>query len=58
MKAVGTLIAKWAAATDPLRERFPLLILSGAVIVLCSLDQCTRGPSLTGLVLAQLGAAF
>ncbi|HVZ43911.1 MAG TPA: hypothetical protein VHA82_08885 [Ramlibacter sp.] len=41
-----------------LREQFPLWVLSASVMVLCSLDQCTRGPSITALVIANLDALF
>ena len=36
------------------REWLALAAISAAALVLSSLDQCTRGPSLTGLLLTNL----
>ena len=36
----------------------PLLVISAVIVVLASLDQSTRGPSLTGLFLAHLNLIF
>lgn len=41
-----------------LREALPLLVISAVILVLSSLDQSTRGPSLTGLLLAHLNVFF
>jgi hypothetical protein len=40
------------------RDLLLLLAASAAALVLSSLDQCTRGPSLTGLFLSNLHAFF
>ena len=36
------------------REAAMLLLMSAAAMVLGTLDQCTRGPSLTAMALSQL----
>lgn len=41
-----------------LREALPVLVISAVILVLSSLDQSTRGPSLTGLLLAHLNLLF
>jgi len=46
--------AEFANAALSAREAIVLLALSAAAMVLSSLDQCTRGPSLTGMLLANL----
>jgi hypothetical protein len=35
-------------------ELLSLAVLSGAAMVLSTMDQCTRGPSLTGMLLTNL----
>lgn len=40
------------------RDWLLLLAASAAALVLSSLDQCTRGPSITGMVLTNLGNFF
>jgi hypothetical protein len=37
-----------------LRETPALVLLSAATLVLASMDQCTRGPSLTAMLLTNL----
>jgi hypothetical protein len=56
MDPLFTLLGKWplAGLYAQLRDRYPLLLLSAAAIVLSSMDQCTRGPSITGMILANL----
>jgi hypothetical protein len=48
--------AKVALLADPHQRRDALLLvlLSTATMVLSSMDQCTRGPSITGMVLSNL----
>jgi len=48
--------AKVALLADPQsrREALVLVVLSAAALVLPSMDQCTRGPSLTAMVLTHL----
>jgi hypothetical protein len=41
-----------------LRETPALALLSAATLVLASMDQCTRGPSLTAMVLTHLNTFF
>ena len=36
------------------REVLPVLVISAVILVLSSLDQCTRGPSVTAMLLAHL----
>ena len=45
-------------AASPLREALPVLAISAVIVALSSLDQSTRGPSLTGLFLAHLNLFF
>ena len=48
--------AKVALLADPQsrREALVLVLLSAAALVLPSMDQCTRGPSITAMVLTNL----
>ena len=48
--------AKVALLSNPtqLRETLLLLLLTGSTTVLATLDQCTRGPSLTAMFLTHL----
>lgn len=48
--------AKVALLTDPQfrREALVLVLLSSAALVLPSMDQCTRGPSITAMLLTNL----
>jgi hypothetical protein len=41
-----------------LRDTPALALLSAATLALASLDQCTRGPSLTAMVLTHLNSFF
>lgn len=52
--------AKVALLSQPqqLRESLLLVVLSGAAVVLASMDQCTRGPSITGMLLTHAHALF
>lgn len=43
---------------SPVREALPVLAISAVIVALSSLDQSTRGPSLTGLFLAHLNLFF
>jgi hypothetical protein len=45
-------------ANTPLREMLPLLVVSAVILVLSSLDQSTRGPSLTAMLLTHLDLFF
>jgi hypothetical protein len=47
-----------SSTNTSLREMLPLLVVSAVILVLSSLDQSTRGPSLTGLVLTHLNWFF
>lgn len=40
------------------QEWLQLVVLSVAALVLASIDQCTRGPSITGMVLTNLHHFF
>ena len=42
----------------PWRSVMPLLVISAVILVLSSLDQSTRGPSVTALVLSHLHLFF
>lgn len=48
--------AQVALFSDPQsrREAMVLVLLSAAALVLPSMDQCTRGPSITAMVLSNL----
>ena len=48
--------AQVALLSDPQsrREALVLVLLSAAALVLPSMDQCTRGPSITAMVLSNL----
>lgn len=52
--------ARAALPANPqqLRESLLLVLLSGAAVVLASMDQCTRGPSVTGMLLTHLHTFF
>lgn len=52
--------ARLAFLADPHHRRTALLLvmLSAASLVLPSMDQCTRGPSITGMVLTHLSWFF
>ena len=36
----------------------PMLVISAVILVLSSLDQSTRGPSITAMLLTQLNLVF
>ena len=52
--------ARIALLSQPqqLRESLVLVLLSTAAVVLASMDQCTRGPSITGMLLTNAHAFF
>lgn len=52
--------AKVALLSQPqqLRESLLLVVLSAAAVVLASMDQCTRGPSVTGMLLTNANYLF
>jgi hypothetical protein len=45
------------AASAP-RETLQVTMLMGLTLVVASLDQCTRGPSITCMILSQLQSFF
>lgn len=57
---IPSMQAQAALPANPqqLRESLLLVLLSGAALVLASMDQCTRGPSVTGMVLSNLHRLF
>jgi hypothetical protein len=60
MAIIDPMKAKLALLTDPHHRQTALLLglLTVASLVLPSMDQCTRGPSLTALVLTHLNWFF
>ena len=47
-----------ASHASGLREMLPMLVISAVILVLSSLDQSTRGPSITAMLLTQLNLVF
>lgn len=45
-------------STDSLQAWLPLALVSLVIIALSSLDQSTRGPSMTGMLLTHLNLFF
>jgi hypothetical protein len=56
MEIIFSMKAQVALFADPQsrQEALALALLSAAALVLPSMDQCTRGPSITAMVLTHL----
>jgi hypothetical protein len=50
--------AATSTVSNTLRQALPVLVISAVIVALSSLDQSTRGPSLTGLFLAHANLFF